>query len=148
MTKENLKDAALKKDIGLRFKEFRQFINKSQAKLAEELQVRQVITSEIETGRTFPGLNVQHYLNGQYNLNINWLIHGRGEMINSWGKKLKYLDFHQLLSQIKENDPMYEKYVELLILLRIPVIEQIIFAKLAEIKVIAAEEIKSFFEGT
>jgi hypothetical protein len=41
---------------------------------------------------------------------------------------------------------MYEKVVELLNLLRIPVIKTIIFAKLEEIKVLAAKEIDSFFE--
>jgi transcriptional regulator with XRE-family HTH domain len=146
MTKQDLKEAAMKKEIGLRFKQFREFINKSQAKLAKELQVRQVIISEIETGRTFPGLNLQYYLNGQYHLNINWLIHGSGEMIEPPWKKSKHLDLHQLLSQIDKNDPRYEKVVELLNLLRIPVIKTIIFAKLEEIKVLAAKEIDSFFE--
>jgi transcriptional regulator with XRE-family HTH domain len=145
MTKQDLKEAAMKKEIGLRFKQFRQFINKSQAKLAKELQVRQVIISEIETGKTFPGLNLQYYLNGQYNLNLNWLVRGSGEMIVSPAKKFKYADLHQLLSQIDKNDPMYEKVVELLNLLRIPVIKTIIFAKLEEIKVIAKKEIKAFF---
>jgi transcriptional regulator with XRE-family HTH domain len=146
MTKQDLKEAAMKKEIGLRFKQFREFINKSQAKLAKELQVRQVIISEIETGRTFPGLNFQHYLYIQYNLNLNWLIRGSGEMIVSPAKKFKNADLHQLLSQIDENDPMYEKVVELLNLLRIPVIKTIIFAKLAELKVIAKKEIESFFK--
>jgi transcriptional regulator with XRE-family HTH domain len=146
MTKQDLKEAAMKKEIGLRFKQFREFINKSQAKLAKELQVRQVIISEIETGMTFPGLNFQHYLYIQYNLNLNWLIRGSGEMIVSPAKKFKNADLHQLLSQIDENDPMYEKVVELLNLLRIPVIKTIIFAKLAELKVIAKKEIESFFK--
>jgi len=52
----------------------------------------------------------------------------------------------QLLSQIDKNDPMYENYVELLSLLRIPFIKAIIFAKLEEIKMLAAKEIKSFFK--
>jgi transcriptional regulator with XRE-family HTH domain len=146
MTKQDLKEAAMKKAIGLRFKQFREFINKSQSKLAQELQVRQVVISEIETGKTFPGLNVQHYLYIQYNLNLNWLVRGSGEMIVSPAKKFKNADLHQLLSQIDKNDPMYEKVVELLNLLRIPVIEKIIFAKLEEIKVIAKKEIESFFE--
>jgi transcriptional regulator with XRE-family HTH domain len=146
MTKQDLKEAAMKKAIGLRFKQFRESINKSQDKLAKELQVRQVIISEIETGKTFPALNLQYYLNNQYHLNINWLIQGSGEMIEPPWKKLKDFDLHQLLSQIDKNDPMYENYVELLSLLSIPVIKAIIFAKLEEIKMLAAKEIKAFFE--
>jgi hypothetical protein len=38
--------------------------------------------------------------------------------------------------------------VELNSLIRIPVIEQIIFAKMEELKLIAEEEIKTFFEET
>ena len=146
MTKQDLKEAAMKKEIGLRFKQFREFIKKSQGKLAKELQIRQVIISEIETGRTFPALNLQHYLNGQYHLNINWLIHGSGDMTEPPWKKAKDLDLQQLISGIDKNDPMYENYVELLSLLRIPFIKSIIFAKLEEIKMLAVKEIKSFFE--
>jgi len=83
MTKQDLKEATMKKEIGLRFKQFREFIKKSQAELAEELGVRPVIISKIETGRAFPALNVQNYLNVQCHLNINWLVHGSGKMIQS-----------------------------------------------------------------
>jgi hypothetical protein len=38
--------------------------------------------------------------------------------------------------------------VELISLMRIPFVEKIILGKLAEVKVIAEEEIKSFFEET
>ena len=37
MAKQDLKEAAMKKAIGLRFKQFRESINKNQDKLAEEL---------------------------------------------------------------------------------------------------------------
>lgn len=76
MTKVVLKEASLKKEIGLRFKQFREFIKKSQAELAEELQVKQVIISDIETGKRFPGFPEQHYLYNRYHLDINWLING------------------------------------------------------------------------
>ena len=79
-------------------------------------------------------------------MNINWLIQGSGEMVELPLKRSKDLDLQQLLSQIDKNDPMYENYVELLSLLRIPVIKSIIFAKLEEIKMLAVKEIKSFFE--
>lgn len=148
MKKEDLKEEALKKETGMRFKRFREFIKKSQAELAAELRVLRVIISQIEMGKTFPDLDVQHYLNVQYHLNINWLIHGSGEMIERVLKKLKHLDLPQLLSQINENDPQYANYAELLDLLRVPFIKTIIFAKLEEIKMLAKEEINSFFDET
>ena len=139
---------ALRKDIGLRFKEFREAIKKSRQKLADELKVCQTTITYIETGKCFPGIPFQNYLYGQYHLNLNWLLTGKGEMIISPEEDSKTADFPILFSHIDKDDPRFEGYVELNSLIRIPVIEQIIFAKLAEVKIIAAEEIKSFFEET
>jgi transcriptional regulator with XRE-family HTH domain len=146
MTEADQKKEPLKKEIGRRFKVFRKFIKKSQYELAKGLNVLQAAIANIEIGNIFPGIPGQNYLNIQYHLNLNWLLTGEGEMIISPEKKSKHFDLTQLFSCIDENDPRFEKYVELKSLLRIPVIEEIIFAKLAEIKVIAEEEFKSFFK--
>jgi transcriptional regulator with XRE-family HTH domain len=148
MSKEDIKNTALRKEIGRRFKEFREAIKKSQDELSNELKVCQTTITSFETGKCFPGITIQNYLNRQYHLNLNWLLSGSGEMIISPEKDSKYGDLPLLFSHIDENDPRFERYVELNGLMRIPVIEQIILAKLAELKVIAEEEIKSFFEGT
>ena len=55
-SKEEIKSAALRKEIGLRFKEFREAIKKSQKKLADELEVCQSTITYIETGKCFPGI--------------------------------------------------------------------------------------------
>jgi len=145
MTKEDKKDAALKKEIGRRFKEFREFIKKSRDRLADELQVSQSFIYYIETGKSFPGYPLQYYLYRRYHLSLNWLITGKGEMIIFPEKELKYAELTQLFSHIDETDPRFEGYMELKRLMKIPVIEQVIFAKLEEVKIIASEEIKSFF---
>jgi transcriptional regulator with XRE-family HTH domain len=136
----------LRKEIGLRFKEFRQAIKKARNELADELRVCKSTIKSIETGQSFPGITIQNYLNRQYHLNLNWLLSGSGEMIISPGKDSKYGDLPLLFWHIEKNDPRFERYVELNSLMSIPVIEQVILAKLAEVKVIAEEEIKSFFE--
>jgi len=146
MTKEDLKDAALKKEIGQRFKEFRDTIKKYQSELADELKVSQGTIANIEKGRFFPAFTIQNHLYSQYHLNLNWLLYGSGEMIIPPGKDSKYADLTQLFSQIDENDPLLEKYVELFSLMRIPDIKEIIFGKLEELKALSKEEIKSFFE--
>ena len=148
MKKEDPKDTEMKKEIGRRFNEFRQFIKKRQEELAEELKVSQGTIANIESGKFYPNLSLLHYLYSYYNLSINWLLTGSDEMIISPVKKSKYTDITQLFSPIEENDPRFEKYVELISLMRIPVIKEIIFGKLAEIKALAKEEIKSFFEET
>jgi transcriptional regulator with XRE-family HTH domain len=148
MSKEDIKNAALKKEIGMRFKEFRQAIKKKQDELADELNVCHTTLANIESGKFYPKLKFQHHLYRQYHLNINWLLTGSGEMIISPEKDSKYADLPLLFCHIDEDDPRFERYVELKSLMRIPVIEQIILAKLAEVKLIAEKEIKSFFEET
>ncbi|UCC40834.1 MAG: helix-turn-helix transcriptional regulator [Candidatus Aminicenantes bacterium] len=124
MSKEYEKNAALKKEIGWRFKEFREAIKKSQDELANELKVCQGTIANIEKGRFYPKFKMQHYLYGQYHLNLNWLLTGKGEMIISRGKDSKAADFPVLFSHIDEDDPRFEEYMELKSLMSIPVIDK------------------------
>jgi len=146
MSKEENKDEGLKKEIGLRFKEFRQAIKKNRDELENELKVCQGTIASIETGISFPGINFQNYLYWQYQLNINWLLTGKEDMLISPAEKKKHNDLPLLFWHIDESDPRFEGYVELFTLMRIPVIEQVILSKLEELKALSKEEIKSFFE--
>jgi transcriptional regulator with XRE-family HTH domain len=148
MTKEEKENAALRKAIGLRFKQFRESIKKSQSELANELEASLGIITSIESGKCYPGFSIQNYLYVQYHLNLNWLLAGKGGMLIPTDKDSKNYEVPIQLNHIDEDDPRYERYVELKSLLRIPVIEKIIFGKLAELKIIAEEEIKAFFEET
>jgi transcriptional regulator with XRE-family HTH domain len=148
MSKEAGRNAVLKKEVGLRFKEFRLSIKKSQTKLADEFTVSQTTIASIENGNSFPGIPFQNYLYSQYSLNLNWLLTGGGEMILTGEKDSKTFDLPILFWHIAENDPRFEKYIELISLMHMPCIEQIILGKLAEIKIIAEKKIKSFFEGS
>ena len=148
MKKKKIRDESLRKEIGLRFKEFRNTIKKSQYKLAEELKSSQSTITKIEIGKLFPGAPLQNYLHRNYHLNLNWLLTGEGEMNISPAKKSIHADLPILFWHISDDEPRFELYVELISLMRIPYIEEIILAKLAEIKVIAKDEIKSFFEET
>lgn len=144
MSKGEIKHKILKEEIGIRFKKFRQALKKTQVELADELEFNRASISEIERGKMFPGLLFLNKLHHQYNLNINFLFSEDEEMFLSPGKntELPILFWH-----LKENDPRFEQYVELISLMRIRFIEQIIFGKLQEIKTIAKEEINSFFDG-
>ena len=50
----------------------------------------------------------------------------------------------QIPCHIGRDDPMYEKYVEMLNLMRNPLIEQVMIGKLLELKILAKEEIAIF----
>lgn len=144
---QNKDDTILKSQIGKRFRKFRESLRKTQKDVADELNIYQSTITNIEKGKTFPKLSYLTYLYQQYQLNQNWLITGDGEMllqrlVDEKGSSLFPAD------HIKEDDPVYEKYVELLTLMRIPVIEQIILAKLVEMKALLKDEIKEFQENT
>jgi len=136
------KDESLRKEIGRRFRVFRIFIKKDHKELAEELGVSKSTISFIETGKIFPIIPFQNYLNRKYHLNLNWLLSGSEEMIIKPEKDSKTADSFKL----DDSAAGVDTYEELFTLMRIPVIEQVIFRKLEELKIIAKDEIKSFYE--
>jgi DNA-binding XRE family transcriptional regulator len=130
----------MKKEIGKRFKEFRMFLQKSREELVDELRVSKSTINTIEWGQCFPGIPVQNYLNIHYHLNLNWLLTGKGEMILPPGNDSKIAESFKL----DDLTGVVDSYEEFFTLMRIPVIEQQIFSKLAELKLIAKDEIKKF----
>ncbi|MHA2474097.1 MAG: helix-turn-helix domain-containing protein, partial [Promethearchaeota archaeon] len=126
MSKQYIKNKALRKSIGLRFKEVRQFLKKNQYELAKELKGGQSTITNIETGKIYPCVPFQNHLHRKYHFNLNWLLTGEGEMIISPAGNSKFDDLPILFWHIDDNDPRFEKYVELISLMRISFIEQII----------------------
>ena len=114
-----------KRDIGSRFRLFRESIDKAQHEIATELNISQSTIANIERGKAFPNINYLHYFYTGYYLNVNWLLTGQGKMLY-------------------KGDPINEKYLELMNLMQISMIEQVIFAKLVELKVLLKDEIKAF----
>jgi DNA-binding XRE family transcriptional regulator len=138
--------APVKKEIGRRFKKFRETIGKTQAELAHELDVYQSTITNIEVGKTFPGVKYLHYFQYKYRLNVNWLLDNHGEILGREDSNI-----HSCVSllgcHIPKNDPMYEKYAELVDLMQIPVVEHVVLAKILELKVIAKNEIENFLKA-
>jgi transcriptional regulator with XRE-family HTH domain len=118
MSKDNI---LVKKEVGFRFMLFRKAIQKTVRKLASELNASESAITDIENGTAYPGIAYLHYLYVKYGLNINWLLTKTGHM---FVKK----------SRSKTKDPMYEKYAELIELMRVPAVEQAIEAALTEIR--------------
>ena len=137
-------DSELKKEIGHRFKRFRQTIKKSQKQLADELQLYQSTITNIEVGKTFPNTAYLRYFYDKYRLNADWLINGKGDMLHSDLKALKTA-FHLLFGLDKQ---YFHQYFELIHLMKVPVIREVIFGKLVEMKKIAKDEIKEWITLT
>jgi transcriptional regulator with XRE-family HTH domain len=141
----SIKKDTLKKDIGDRFRRFRVTLNKTQAQLAEEMDIYQSTITNIECGKTFPRTWYLKYFYRKYSLNSNWLLTGQENMIlrrdQKFPKTMTVLECH-----IKEDDPVYEKYIDLLDYMEVPEVEYVILARLTELKSQFRDEIKSFFE--
>lgn len=121
------KVTASKKEIGTRFRAFRKAIDKSQKEIAKEVHVSQSTFANIEGGKAYPNLTYLIHFSNKYRLNNLWLLTGDGEMLMG-----------------QENTP--DKYSELLNFLRVPLIHQMIMAKVAETKVVLKDNIKTYFE--
>ena len=135
----------LKKEIGLRFKAFRLSQKKTQKVLASEFLVHQSTLTNIEEGGTFVKLNYLHYLLHKYGVNLNWMVGGMGDMIMEDATA-------EQPSRIMSPRPEYggtteDRYEELNMLMRVPVIEQIMFAKLSESKILFKEQIEEYFKN-
>ncbi|NIN24272.1 MAG: hypothetical protein GTO45_39845 [Candidatus Aminicenantes bacterium] len=119
---------------------FRHTIGKSQKQLANELHLYQSTITNIEKGKTFPGVAYLHYFYDKYRLNADWLINGNGDMLHSDLEALKTA-FRLLFG---EDEHYFQHYLELIQLMKIPVIREVMFGKLMEMKKIAKDEIEEF----
>jgi transcriptional regulator with XRE-family HTH domain len=126
--------------IGKRFKQFRKAINKKQKELAIELKVFQSTITNIERGKNYPNHNYLVYLKQHYKLNVDWLLLGDGDFFMSEGLTFFNVEF------VKDHGANLERYIELINFMKVPVVEQVIFAKLEESKVLFKEEVKQFLE--
>ncbi|MGD2090248.1 MAG: helix-turn-helix transcriptional regulator [Candidatus Aminicenantes bacterium] len=123
----------IKKEIGQRFRVFRQAIGKKQIQLARELKVSPSAITFIEQGTCFPKFNYINYLHGYYRLNIDWLLGSDVPMFLPVAREGKacasFLSCH-----IPYHDPVYGMYVELMELMEVPGVERSILKEAARIK--------------
>ena len=135
--------ASIKKEIGGRFKRFREAINKTQTQMAKELGVYQSTITNIEVGKTFPSLKYLYHFHHAYGLNTNWLLSNIGDTFVTMEERTSaaasLLECH-----VHKNDPRHIQYKEMIDLMQVPEVEQIILAKVVEMKVLAKDEIKEF----
>ena len=139
-----------KLEMGMRFRVFREIVNRSISQLADELGISATIIEDYEEGRTFPDIQILHYLYEHYGLNVNWLVGRVGEMFNEKDpKQLRHIFATRPPSE--SGASRFEAYLELFELMEIPVIEESIMAALLEVKTLlkkqALETVKSNSKG-
>ncbi len=87
-------------NIAKRFKNIRLILKKSQDELASECEMTKQAISNIENSKSMPSLNVLNILLTKYNVNLNYLISGSGELFNSEEKNQKNLK-NMLIEEIE-----------------------------------------------
>ena len=68
------------KEIGFRLASFRKAIGVSQQEVANKAELNRAYLTQIETGRTNPSFKLMFQLMITYNLSIDWLLSGKGQM--------------------------------------------------------------------
>ncbi len=86
--------------IGERLKSVRTLLKKSQEELARELGITKQAISNIETGKSAPGIATLSKLLVDYDINLNYLISGIGEIILPKKENLKALR-ENILADVK-----------------------------------------------
>ncbi|MCK4764152.1 MAG: helix-turn-helix transcriptional regulator [Candidatus Aminicenantes bacterium] len=136
----------LKEEVGIRFCQFRKAIDKTQQQLADELKIYQSTITNFEQGKTFPNLNYLNHFSGKYGLNINWLVTGKGDLFLKGyriRKNAPYLIETFPYSQYNMDEQ--REYSEIFTLMEVPVVEQVVMAKLLETKAILKDEISAYY---
>jgi len=139
--KKLLSDKDFYEPMGKRFEAFRRLICLTREQLATELNVSVKTIEEIEICAALPDLYMLNYLTKQYGLNINWMIHGHGVVIFTRlmeaSKELKTKKPGKISDKTRETMELWE-------LLKVPSVENIIFTKMEEVKMVFKDQIEAF----
>ncbi len=85
-----------------RFKKVRKTIKIAQEQLAKEFNLKQRAVSYWETGDNEPPLNVLTVFCSKYNVNINWLLTGEGDMLINNKNKSPQIEDLNLVPEIQD----------------------------------------------
>lgn len=85
------------KTMGIRFKYVRKLLNKSQEDLATDLSVTKQAISNIETCKCFPSIPLLYKLACDYDVNLNYLVLGHGDIFRV--KEKTYQSLRETLIQ-------------------------------------------------
>ena len=136
-----LSDKDFYEPVGKRFEAFRRVLCLNRDQLAAELNVSIKTIEEIEKGETLPDLCMLKYLNKQHGLDINWMLFGHGVVISSRlmeaSKELNTKKPGKISNKTRETMEQWE-------LIKIPPVENIIFTKMKEVKMVFKDQIEAF----
>lgn len=89
---------------GQRFKKIRTALNLAQDDFGNKIGLSKSAISAVENDKSFISIEIQRTLFMDYNINLNWLVCGAGEMFNA----PQYEDVKDVI--LKEVDEILVKY--------------------------------------
>jgi len=100
-------------DIGQRINEVRKKLRLPQKEMAITLQIAPSYLCEIEKGNSNPGPELFVRLASEYNVNMNYLFTGNGEMFSDAPLKIKKQEFdiNEDIDTLEKINWLYEKSV-------------------------------------
>lgn len=117
------------KDFKVRLKEVRNALGMTQDEFSKELGVSKPTYVRYELGEKWPKITILSIMMKKYDINLEWLLSGREPMFCAEMTETKWLS--KEIDRLCEGN---EQLRELLLYMQVPVIEQVIMAKLAELK--------------
>lgn len=79
----------LKKKIGTKIRKVRESLGLTQVQMVENFNIGRANYSRIEKGEIFPNAEILHTLKTEFNVSLDWLISGEGQMYPPKKKDLK-----------------------------------------------------------
>ncbi len=131
---------ALLDEFRRRLKETRHVLGMTQDEFAKELAVSKPTYVRYEAGEMMPKAGFLTALINKFNVNLNWLLAGEGDMFRITGIPGEVPTW--ILKKIYNS----KRYREMSELMQIPEIERAILSKLDELKRIFKEDIERYLE--
>ncbi len=123
-----MEEKNLKKEIGARFRQIREHFDYSQVEIARILDIKQSTISQIEAGANFPGVGILSLLVEKFDVNLSWLIGGKGTMLTH---------HNEIQALLGSGDKLDKRYIDLLKFMQAnPDAEQVILNKMTELRYI------------
>ncbi len=86
-----------------RFKTIRLYFKESQSSFADKLNIKQGHVSAIEIGHNNVSISIMQSLVNVYSIDLNWLITGKGKMINNTDSEINFDDIIIRLEEYKKH---------------------------------------------
>lgn len=88
-------------EIGKRLRSVRNLLNKSQEELAQDLELTKQAVSNMETGKSAPSIATLNKLSIDYDINLNYVVSGIGDILISKQKNMQALR-QTILNDVKK----------------------------------------------